>query len=189
MLSLVHSPLGFSSLPVHKGHTEDNPCHDMIAKSALNTVVGNTTANAMHGKVVNLPCFEDNTDISAVGPQSGADVTAGAVTGQIDSSQMKLIDGDLKDAGLCSVNVHWHEGAEHRSENEYDENGEGPNLGYEGYHGPLAGGADSYAGRRLAGGSGQTQGHHCHHGRSAGAPCAAAPPAQSAEGDQEPPGM
>ena len=159
MLSLVHSPLGFSSLPVHKGHTEDNPCHDMIAKSALNTVVGNTTANAMHGKVVNLPCFEDNTDISAVGPQSGADVTAGAVTGQIDSSQMKLIDGDLKDAGLCSVNVHWHEGAEHRSVGEYDETGLGPGLGNEGYHGPN--GVNSY-GRRLGTG-GQTQGHHCHH--------------------------
>jgi len=144
------------------GHSEDNPCHDMIANSALNTVAGNTTANAMKGKVVNLPCFEDNTDITINAfnkPQAGADVTAGAVTGGIDSSGMKLIEGDLKDAGLCAVNVHWHEGAEHRSVGEYDETGLGPGLGNEGYHGPSAGG--SY-GRRLGTG-GQTQGHHCHH--------------------------
>ena len=162
MLSLVHSPLGFATMPGHMGHSEDNPCHDMIANSALNTVAGNTTANAMKGKVVNLPCFEDNTDITINAfnkPQAGADVTAGAVTGGIDSSGMKLIEGDLKDAGLCAVNVHWHEGAEHRSVGEYDETGLGPGLGNEGYHGPSAGG--SY-GRRLGTG-GQTQGHHCHH--------------------------
>jgi len=129
MLSLLHSPLGFATMPGHHdAHTDGmNPCHDKIKSSPLNTVLGDTDANA--------------------------------VAGMIDSSGLELIDGDLKAAGLCAVNVHWHEGAEHRSAGQYDEGGTGPGLGYEGYHGP----GDASYGRRLAEGSGQTQGHHCYH--------------------------
>ena len=69
----------------------------------------------------------------ALAPQAGADVSGGAnaVAGMIDSGGLELIDGDLKAAGLCAVNVHWHEGAEHRSAGQYDEGGTGPGLGYE----------------------------------------------------------
>ena len=143
--------------------SEQNPCDGMKAASVLNYVMGDVALNAMKGKLANLPCFEDEADVTAFAPQAGADVTPGVVVGVIDSSGMPAIQGDLKDTSreypLCAVNVHWHEGAEHRSAGEYDEAGEGPNLGYEGYHGP---GDESY-GRRLAGGGGQTQGHHCHH--------------------------
>ena len=145
MLSLLQSPLGFATMPGHHGHPEENPCHDMIAKSALNTVAGDTAQNAIEGKVANLPCFEDNADVSFA-PQAGADVSQGS-TGLIDSSAMELIDGDLKAAGLCAINVHWHEGAEHRSADEYDEDGSGPGLGHH---------------RRLAAGAAQRQGHYCH---------------------------
>lgn len=164
MLALLNSPLSFSTIPGYSdptsgGPAEQNPCHDMVKMSTLNDVAGNADKNYDGGKVVNLPCFEDDADVTAaVGPQAGADVTPGK-PGMIDSSGMPAIQGDLKAAGLCAVNVHWHEGAEHRSDGTlgYNPSGVGPGLGNEGYHGP-----DSDYGRRLGTG-GQTQGHHCHY--------------------------
>ena len=125
----------------------------MIKHSALNHVVGDTAANTDQGKVVNLDCFRDATE-AAFAPQAGANVTAG-FTGMVDTTGVYVERGSLKAAGMCAVNVHWHEGAEHLSVGEYDEHGSGPGLGHTGYHGPGWG-------RRLAGG-GQTQGHECHH--------------------------
>merc|ERR1712183_121234 len=56
-----------------------------------------------------------------------------------------IIDPYFKTA-LCPVNVHWHLGAEHRSEGEFDENGMSPN--HAGYPAPADDNPD--AGRRLA---------------------------------------
>ena len=100
MLSLLQSPLGFASMPGHPGHPEDNPCDGAKATSALNGVVGDIAGNQAAGKVLNLPCFEDATDVTkpnAAGlPQAGADVTPG-VTGLINSTGMPAIQIDLKD--------------------------------------------------------------------------------------------
>jgi hypothetical protein len=151
MLALLNSPLGFASTPHHE--KEKNPCDGMKYASTLNSkdVVGDLDTSK---GLPNLPCFEDDSDVSAVEPQSAADVTVGKVTGAIDTTHMPAIEGDMEDMGLCAVNVHWHEGAEHRSEGQYEEKFTGPGLGYEGYHGP--------GDRKLAEG-GQTQGHHCLH--------------------------
>ena len=61
------------------------------------------------------------------------------------------------DAGMCTVNVHWHIGAEHRSEGQYDEAAafDHPNK-------------DTYAGshRRLASADGGMRiGHMCTKGK------------------------
>ena len=50
--------------------------------------------------------------------QSGSDVTKGAVG--FKEAPLDPIP-DYNEAGMCTVNVHWHLGAEHRSEGEYDE--------------------------------------------------------------------
>jgi len=57
--------------------------------------------------------------------QSGTDVTLGYV-GNLNSSNRTPITEPYWKKGLCPVNVHWHLGAEHRSEGEYDEEGKGP---------------------------------------------------------------
>lgn len=122
MLSLLNSPLGFSSVP----KPETNPCAGQKYNSILNTV----TTGA--GKPIpNAACFKDATDVTSVtaGPQAGADVTVGKYTGASNLQNMTAagiaaaIQGDMNDQGLCAVNVHWHSGAEHRSAGQYDETG------------------------------------------------------------------
>jgi len=149
MLTLLNSPLGFATTP-----HEPNPCEGMKYQSSLNAVAGEA------GKPLpNIPCFEDDGDVSAL-PQAGADVTKGSIVGGIDSTGMPALQVDMETKGLCAVNVHWHEGAEHRSAGEYDETFDGPGLGNEGYHGPKY---DDKEGRKLAADKPQTQGHHCKH--------------------------
>ena len=70
----------------------ENPCADAPLKADL----------------PNLPCIE-----AAV--QSATDVTVGAV-GLLDAALDPVPDYNA--AGMCTVNVHWHIGAEHRSEGE-----------------------------------------------------------------------
>jgi hypothetical protein len=134
MLSLGSLSLGFSTIP-----KDTNPCDGMKYSSTLNEV--HDTANTA--------CFEDFQDVSStvmVGPQSGADVSTTAA-GMLDTTGMPAIQDDLETKGLCAVNVHWHEGAEHRSAGEYDETFTGPGKGST-ETGPL----DKYR-----------QGHHCSH--------------------------
>jgi hypothetical protein len=135
MLSLGSLSLGFSTIP-----KDTNPCDGMKDSSTLNQV--HDTANTA--------CFEDFQDVSStvmVGPQSGADVSTTAAAGMLDTTGMPAIQDDLETKGLCAVNVHWHEGAEHRSAGEYDETFTGPGKGST-ETGPL----DKYR-----------QGHHCSH--------------------------
>lgn len=58
------------------------------------------------------------------GEQAGADITAN-FTGT-HSSTIEPIRNRYFTTGLCPVNVHWHLGAEHRSEGQFDENGSAP---------------------------------------------------------------
>merc|ERR1719335_1622982 len=59
--------------------------------------------------------------------QAATDVTAG-YTGSFDTSGRDPIKTAYYKAGLCPVNVHWHLGAEHRSNGQYDESGKYPHF-------------------------------------------------------------
>jgi len=59
-----------------------------------------------------------NLDCVDAAVQSAMDVTEGSV-GLLDATLDPIQDYNA--AGMCTVNVHWHLGAEHRSEGEFDE--------------------------------------------------------------------
>lgn len=70
----------------------------------------------------NFECIQEG--VIAASEQSGADVTAG-FEGGLDVNRTP-ITGSYFSKGLCPVNVHWHLGAEHRSQGQFDENGKAP---------------------------------------------------------------
>jgi len=115
-----------------------NPCIDpSIDKAPLRNDLGD------------IDCEDAST-----GAQSATDVTAGAA-GDRDPALAPIVD--YNDKGMCTVNVHWHIGAEHRSGGQYDETAEfdHPNK-------------DTYAGshRRLASADGGMRiGHMCVKGK------------------------
>jgi hypothetical protein len=74
----------------------------------------------------NIDCFVDA--VRQAGEQAGADITAG-FEGSLDSDIVPIMDRYYKTA-LCPVNVHWHLGAEHRSEGQFDEGGSAPGANY-----------------------------------------------------------
>jgi len=113
----------------------ENPCIDSTGQAPLRADLGD------------IEC-ED------AGAQSATDVTKGAA-GDLDPALAPIVD--YNDMGMCTVNVHWHIGAEHRSEGQYDENQsfDHPNK-------------DTYAGshRRLASADGGMNiGHMCKAGK------------------------
>ena len=76
--------------------------------------------NTCEGAMLDLPdsaCLVDG--LVAVLGQSGVDVSVG-YQGGLNTTWDPLTEPYWK-VGLCPVNVHWHLGAEHRSEGEYDE--------------------------------------------------------------------
>jgi len=81
--------------------------------------------NVCAGKKPDLPNTDCIVDaMTNVGPQAGANVTAGYVGGmEVDHVP---ITTPYWMNGMCPVNVHWHLGSEHLSVGEYDENGTGP---------------------------------------------------------------
>mmetsp|Transcript_22934 Transcript_22934/g.33992 ORF Transcript_22934/g.33992 Transcript_22934/m.33992 type:complete len:446 (-) Transcript_22934:314-1651(-) len=104
----------------------------------------NRGTNVCAGKRIDIPnaqCIV--AEIEAVGPQAGANVTAG-YQGDMEVPYQPLTD-PYYTKGLCPVNVHWHLGAEHLSVGEFDLNGTGPTVG-----------ADTLDG-------GIRQGNLCHH--------------------------
>ena len=123
-----------------KGYTHygENPCIDpSIDKAPLRNDLGD------------IDCEDAST-----GAQSATDVTKGAA-GDRDPALAPIVD--YNDMGMCTVNVHWHIGAEHRSEGQYDEAAafDHPNK-------------DTYAGshRRLASADGGMRiGHMCTKGK------------------------
>jgi hypothetical protein len=68
----------------------------------------------------NIACLVED-----INEQSGADVSTG-VNGQFVTNATPIMSSYM-DAGLCPVNVHWHMGAEHKSDGEYDDDGTAPN--------------------------------------------------------------
>ena len=113
----------------------ENPCIDSTGQAPLRADLGD------------IEC-ED------AGAQSATDVTKGAA-GDLDPALAPIVD--YNDMGMCTVNVHWHIGAEHRSEGQYDEAAafDHPNK-------------DTYAGshRRLASADGGMRiGHMCTKGK------------------------
>ena len=115
----------------------NNPCIDSTGQAPLRADLGDVDCEA-----------------STTGAQSATDVTKGAA-GDRDPGIAPVVD--YNDAGMCTVNVHWHIGAEHRSEGQYDEAAafDHPNK-------------DTYAGshRRLASSDGGMRiGHMCTKGK------------------------
>jgi len=121
------------------------------------------------GPFDNAACFKDG--VAKQLEQAGGDVSNmghGTAATCLDDPEVDLCDARLDagsrvpltkpywQQGLCPVNVHWHVGAEHRSNGQYDENGKSPGLaGTKASTNPNAGG------RRLAGG--ERYGFACHH--------------------------
>ena len=94
-------------------------------------------------------------DLSVGSPQAATDVTLGYV-GQLDMTGIVDVSTDpFFKMGMCPVNVHWHVGAEHRSDGQYDENGVGPETEIE---------TDSRdGGRKLSSLEEERRGFRCHH--------------------------
>ena len=120
-----------------KGYTHygENPCIDSTGQAPLRADLG-------------------DIECENAGAQSATDVTKGA-PGTRDPALAPI--ADYNDMGMCTVNVHWHIGAEHRSEGQYDEAAafDHPNK-------------DTYAGshRRLASADGGMRiGHMCVKGK------------------------
>ena len=123
----------------------NNPCIDESGKATLRSDTGQGFGVGLG----DLDC-----EHASVGAQSGTDVTKGA-EGMMDPSVGPIQDYNA--AGMCTVNVHWHIGAEHRSEGQYDENAA--------FDHPYK---DTYAGshRRLASSDGGMRiGHMCVKGK------------------------
>ena len=113
----------------------NNPCIDSTGQAPLRADLG-------------------DIECENAGAQSATDVTKGA-PGTADPALAPIVD--YNDMGMCTVNVHWHIGAEHRSEGQYDEAAafDHPNK-------------DTYAGshRRLASADGGMRiGHMCTKGK------------------------
>lgn len=85
--------------------------------------------NVCAGSKIMIEDFECVVDgvLKAIG-QSGTDVTVGYKGGNDTAGRQPLTIPYWKQ-GICPVNVHWHLGAEHRSEGQYDEDGSGPEVG------------------------------------------------------------
>ena len=121
---------------------------------------GNTLASeacplacAGHGAnpCADAPLRDDlgNVDCVQAAVQSATDVSHGAV-GLLEAGLDPI--PNYNDAGMCTVNVHWHIGAEHRSEGEYDESCAFDLDDDHHDHRSLRGDAGAAAPRRLAGG-------------------------------------
>ena len=133
--------LGFASVPATecpetvtvKEELGFNPCYGRHAYTE--TLLGNSA------------CFDDDMN-PAVGPQAGADITEGSAgLMSVEAHQQPILD-EYQNTALCPVNVHWHMGAEHRSEGQFDEDGKSPET-------------EDDHGRALAGDV--RHGHKCHH--------------------------
>jgi len=109
-------------------------------------------ANQTNDAFKNAPCKID--DVVVAMEQAGGNVTKG-YTGLRETNATPITTSLFK-AGLCPVNVHWHLGAEHLSEGEYDNNGSGPD-GHVVFH-PEDDGIHS---RRLA--DSARLGNRCHY--------------------------
>ena len=76
----------------------------------------------------NFACYTDG--VATLVEQAGGDVTMNSdgtfSAASNDPEGVEPLKKPYFEEGLCPVNVHWHLGAEHRSEGQFDENGTGP---------------------------------------------------------------
>jgi len=131
----------------------DNPCK---GKKPIHS--GLDPSNPQDDYFKNDPC-----GAAGVLEQAGTDVTAG-YSGDFNTTGRDPISTAYWQAGLCPVNVHWHLGAEHRSNGEYDESGKFPHFALNAtYSDPLLTAAGSDGGDRRLGHS-RKRGGHWHPG-------------------------
>ena len=101
--------------PAHQFNYLNNPCDGKKPAEAYWNNENCTTDGSTADGGRNPAVFE----------QAGANVTAG-YQGLIDASDRPPITTSFLEAGLCTVNVHFHLGAEHYSKGQFDETGTGP---------------------------------------------------------------
>jgi len=87
-------------------------------------IVGANPCEAKNPNWANVDCYADGA--VAASEQAGGDVTGG-FEGEKETDIVPITETYFS-KGLCPVNVHWHLGAEHRSEGQYDEYGKSPEL-------------------------------------------------------------
>mmetsp|Transcript_14779 Transcript_14779/g.21112 ORF Transcript_14779/g.21112 Transcript_14779/m.21112 type:complete len:357 (+) Transcript_14779:55-1125(+) len=105
---------------------ESNAQKHLLGSKPSTSVVGTNNPCADAKKKLDLKntqCIVDAVENNS-GPQAGADVSVG-YKGLMEVDTDPNTDSYFKQK-LCPVNVHWHLGAEHRSNGEFDENGSGP---------------------------------------------------------------
>jgi len=94
-----------------------------VVPNPKHKLAGTNKCAAMKPYLGNVQCMVDNA--IAIIEQSGGDVTEGFI-GEFNTSGRVPISVPYYQTALCPVNVHWHLGAEHRSQGEFDETGTGP---------------------------------------------------------------
>jgi hypothetical protein len=122
----VHAPMAKQIMDVHVNVPQEKCEKAKMGKPPAGD-------NVCDGKKPTSVAYFDNVDCMKDGvaqalEQSGANVTVG-YRGKIDATSRNPILTQYFEAGLCPVNVHWHLGAEHLSEGEYDMQGSGPHGG------------------------------------------------------------
>ena len=116
---LTATSLLFAGMPC--AFAQDS-CSNQIEVEVITTPTAKPPrrTNTCEGKRLaldNKACFVDGI-VDVLG-QAGADVSVGYKGGL--NTTFEPITDPYYTKGLCPVNVHWHVGAEHRSEGEYDE--------------------------------------------------------------------
>lgn len=100
--------------------------HLTVVPSPTNRIGGTNYCDGQ--KAITQPALDNSNCVQdaiiSAGEQAGADITAG-FEGTHASTITPIVDRFIRTA-LCPVNVHWHLGAEHRSEGQFDENGSAP---------------------------------------------------------------
>jgi len=147
ILGLLISTIG---LAVANNNQEEGMVHHMEMLNALATAKPPAGVNPCDGMKPAAGAGFDNWACAVEGvtqalAQAGANVTAG-YQGDLVVAEQPITEAYVT-AGLCAVNVHWHLGAEHLSEGEFDDHGSGP--------------TDIHHRRKLAGIV--RKGAQCHH--------------------------
>ena len=121
VLGLTTVGLLASTIVLAARDTSPTPLSDVATPAGDTFTAGRTVENVC--KDTKPATGYDNKECIETGvkEQAGADVTEGYQGEMVVTHQP--ITTPYFEAGLCPVNVHWHLGAEHRSEGQYDETG------------------------------------------------------------------
>jgi hypothetical protein len=114
----------FVTVPKPHIRAGTNPCAGQKSLTQGDPDTGPQAPGTEGEGMDNIHCYIDA--VAVAGEQSGTDITAG-YSGQMESDIVP-ITAPYHTTTLCPVNVHWHLGAEHRSEGEFDESGTSPGV-------------------------------------------------------------